>query len=1181
MKKATTILFIFSLLVVSIASYGQDKGQETRKELYKDGKYFPYDVLDTRVDNMRYWRKAAELGLTPVEPYREVPRGIYKGSRIAAKGVWRDDSPDVPVTSENSTQSENSIFVDPTDPDHVLQSNNSTQNPVGSLYGANYFFSNDFGATWGGSVQGAGGGNSGDPATAISLTGRQYVGFIHNNGGQGVAYSEDGTTWTSVIVDAGAGSSLLDKNHMWIDNSPTSPYEGNLYSAWTDFGGPNDSDIEISRSTNNGISYSTAVNISSQLNAGSHNQGVNIQTGPDGQVYVVWAIYDSWPTDENSYGFAKSLDGGATWLPPTRIITGTRGIRTSETSKNHRVNSFPSMACDISGDGALYMVWANIGVPGINTGNDIDIYMIRSTNEGSTWSTPIRVNQDEAGQGSEHYFPWITCDPVTGALSVVFYDDRNVTSTKCEVWCANSFDGGDTWEDFRVSDTDFTPSPIPGLAGGYMGDYLGISARDARVYPVWADNRNGVTMTYTSPYETNSLARPANLAAEVTFETGAVDLEWTFEPSATFEYFIVYRDGFEIGTTEELTFTDNLPDYGIFKYKVTAMHSEGESSGPSASVQWGDAHIAVEPAEIIENLPLLGTSTRYITVENTGQLDLVFEVTSSTEPIRGTDAYCIPSANCSFGDGTTSFAMGDISNLNNGCSSGGYGDFTAMSTEVEVGGQYEVTLATGYSNQYVTIWIDSDKNEVFDAYEMVLDGFQLSNANQNYTTQITIPDDFQSGETRMRVKSKWQGVTSDPCEDVSYGETEDYTVNISGWMFVERLVDTIAPGSTQTISVMFDAADLEQGTYYGNVKIESNDPDMLEFNVPVTLNVGEGFPMGINVAANPSTICEGETSQLDANVTGGTGSYTYSWTSQPEGFVSTLENPVVSPDQTTIYFVEVSDGESTVEGQVTVVVNFAPGAPSTPSGANSVCMGEIETVFATTGVVGVTEYIWYIDPAEAGALQNNGLTATLTWDENFSGDVTLMVSALNSCGESDMSDPLEVTMHELPTVDLGSNDTICANHYIILDAGNAGATYLWSTGETTQTIQVDSTGVGLGTKEIWVEVADAFTCANSDTITITFDACIGVSDLDEQWSVRVFPNPSEGNFVLTLNAYSSQPVDVRIYNSLGSQVYALPGIVVNGSKAIDVNLGSVPEGIYFISVQGDAINFIRKVVIGK
>ena len=173
--------------------------------------------------------------------------------------------------------------------------------------------------------------------------------------------------------------------------------------------------------------------------------------------------------------------------------------------------------------------------------------------------------------------------------------------------------------------------------------------------------------------------------------------------------------------------------------------------------------------------------------------------------------------------------------------------------------------------------------------------------------------------------------------------------------------------------------------------------------------------------------------------------------------------------------------------------------------STSACMGEVQTVFATTGIIGATDYIWDMYPAEAGALENNGLTAILTWDENFSGDVTLMVSAINNCGEGEMSEPLNVTMHELPTVDLGPNDTICANHFIILDAGNPGATYLWSTGETTQTIQVDSTGVGLGEKEIWVEVTDVFTCVNSDAITITFDACIGISELEDQWSVSVFP----------------------------------------------------------------------------
>jgi len=47
----------------------------------------------------------------------------------------------------------------------------------------------------------------------------------------------------------------------------------------------------------------------------------------------------------------------------------------------------------------------------------------------------------------------------------------------------------------------FTPAPIPGLAGGYHGDYIGISAYDGRVYPAWADERVGRVLTYVSPYD--------------------------------------------------------------------------------------------------------------------------------------------------------------------------------------------------------------------------------------------------------------------------------------------------------------------------------------------------------------------------------------------------------------------------------------------------------------------------------------------------------------------------------------------------------------------------------------------------------------------------------------------------------------------------------------------------------
>lgn len=482
--------------------------QKPKKQMYIPNAPVPEKyTVDTRIDNMSYWRRMASLGLVPVAPDVKAPLGKYTGSQLSGRSVTTEDSPDVPVTTVSSTQSENSIFVDPNNNQSLLQSNNSTPDPVSGIYGANGFLSNDAGSSWGGSVQGAGGENSGDPATAIGLNGWYYVGYIHSSGGQGVSYSTNqGQTWTAVLAAPAPGGwgTMLDKNHMWIDNSPTSTYSGYLYDAWTNFGGSNDAQIEINRSTDQGLTWSTPVNISSAVNAGSHNQGVNIHTGPNGEVYAIWAIYDGWPTDETAIGMSKSLDGGATWSTATRIINNIRGIRTSGTGKSMRVNSFPSLAVDISNSGnrgTMYITWSNIGTPGINTGNDIDIYLAKSTDQGLTWSTPEKVNQDNAGLGSQHYFPWIACDPANGNLSIIYYDDRDVSSNQCETYVSNSTDGGTSWEDVKVSDVSFTPQSIAGLADSYFGDYLAIHANNRWVYPAWTDNRSGTAMTYVSPFQ--------------------------------------------------------------------------------------------------------------------------------------------------------------------------------------------------------------------------------------------------------------------------------------------------------------------------------------------------------------------------------------------------------------------------------------------------------------------------------------------------------------------------------------------------------------------------------------------------------------------------------------------------------------------------------------------------------
>ena len=546
---------------------------------------FKIKKLDTRVDNLGYWRMAADQGLTAPNPMVPVPSANYTGDEIRAICVITEDSPDVPVITGNTSQSENSGFADPEDNNVVLNSNNSSSTPGGGLtfYGANDTYTFDGGDTWDGQLFGAGGSNSGDPTTSIGTNGRWFVGFINNSLGQTVSHSDNqGDNWMPVVVASGpGGGAVLDKNHLWIDNSSTSPYEGYLYDAWTDFGGAHYGEIEISVSTTNGESWEPYVIVSSNLNMGSHGQGVNITTGPDGQVYAMFAIYDGWPSNEDAMGLARSFDGGQTW-EAYRMLQNILGIRTSGTGKNMRVNSYPCITADISSGpnrGNLYAVWTNRGVPFINNGNDIDVYMVRSEDDGETWSDPVRVNQDPTGQGKQHYFPWIECDPESGVLCAIFYDDRNVSSTQCEVYCAVSYDAGDTWEDFKVSDVSFTPTPISGLASGYFGDYLGITANGGKAYPLWTDNRTGVALTYVSPFTFTTIVAPTNLQGTLDDTTGIVDLTWDHPLGQTFDHFNIYRGLTLLGTSYVPSFTDTLQDYGLYRYMVTAYYPQQGESG--------------------------------------------------------------------------------------------------------------------------------------------------------------------------------------------------------------------------------------------------------------------------------------------------------------------------------------------------------------------------------------------------------------------------------------------------------------------------------------------------------------------------------------------------------------------------------------------------------------------------
>ena len=144
---------------------------------------------------------------------------------------------------------------------------------------------------------------------------------------------------------------------------------------------------------------------------------------------------------------------------------------------------------------------------------------------------------------------------------------------------------------------------------------------------------------------------------------------------------------------------------------------------------------------------------------------------------------CQPEANCTLGDGLTLVSVEEINNPS-GCETDGYGDFTDLIANLAQGGTYDITLSTGFGNQFVKVWVDFNNDFTFSNNEVILNNFVIApgSAAGNYTetTSITIPANATLGSHRMRIKTNWSAnVPADACDETTYGETEDYTANIT------------------------------------------------------------------------------------------------------------------------------------------------------------------------------------------------------------------------------------------------------------------------------------------------------------------------------------------------------------------------------------------------------------------
>ncbi len=362
-----------------------------------------------------------------------------------------------------------------------------------SFFGCGFAFTSNGGTSWSGSNITTSS-NSGDPGPWIWPTGSTWAGRLGLSYIAGAGYStNNGTTW--VHAQNFSGGSSFDKNLSAVDDITGSPFFGRAYTVWTFF---SSNRIYISFSTDGGLTWSAGALVSPVPAAGHHHQGCDVEVGPGGSVHVIWAncTTNGQNSTEDFLGYARSTDGGVTWTGVTDNAVDLNGIRAANLFNGIRANGFPRIAIDNTGGARNGWIYVTTAEKTIAPATDVaDITLCRSTNNGVAW-THTRVNQDTPGSGRYQYFPDVDVAP-DGSVVTSYYDQRSTTGFVTQYWMSRSTDGGTTWVDVAVSDHSFTPAPIPGLAGGYQGDYTGITCAAGKVFPFWADNSSGIYQVWT------------------------------------------------------------------------------------------------------------------------------------------------------------------------------------------------------------------------------------------------------------------------------------------------------------------------------------------------------------------------------------------------------------------------------------------------------------------------------------------------------------------------------------------------------------------------------------------------------------------------------------------------------------------------------------------------------------
>jgi hypothetical protein len=511
MKKTHVTSFTFLLFFIPLITLGQRNPASS--------------VAGIRQDSVHI-----NTGITRI--VKKIPAFKSRTAAVQSASPGITDHNDVQILPSSSIQAELHISINKQNPNILVASANTYNS---GTYSQGRYVSNNGGLNWSGLdvLNSSSPAVAGDPSTSIDGNGNIYISTITGAlDGYFITKSTDGGATFSNLIRGTTTSGTFDKEMIVTDNTSGSPYFNDLYCAWTTFA--SSETVNFNRSIDGGNTFSPSIILKSGA-----GQGTNVQTGPNGEVYVCYANYTATNTfPANGFGFVKSVNGGSTFTSPQIVsYTGISKSNGANSSFNNiRVNDFPSMAVDKTGgalNGRIYVVF-----PALQNGNGkAVIELTYSDDQGSTWTSPKVVS---ISNGLQSFFPWVTVDQATGGLYIAYFSIDG-SGFQTDTYLAISNDGGSTIVNQQVSDVSHITQPINNAIfnQGYEGDYIGVAANGGKAYVAWMDERTLIWQAYVS--EVDNFPTPlitgtiTAFCTSATFTAGNVPsgqtVTWSASPS--------------------------------------------------------------------------------------------------------------------------------------------------------------------------------------------------------------------------------------------------------------------------------------------------------------------------------------------------------------------------------------------------------------------------------------------------------------------------------------------------------------------------------------------------------------------------------------------------------------------------------------------------------------------------